>query len=371
MRSGFGSLVLQLEVQLVEFYMNILDTRFLRRFKNPGYLIAARHVLCLALIWAGLFSTWEASAGGTWTSLANQAPDNIDTMLLLTDGTVMAASGEPASGGIGNAWYLLTPDIHGSYLNGTWSTLAPMNDTRLYYSSQVLLDGRVFIAGGEYGSGTGSAEIFNPLNNNWTLLPDSGQQFVDSDSALLPSGNVLVAPVFPSVFGGTVIYNPTVNSWSSGGMLVRGEDQDEASWVKLADDSVLTIDPFGTNSERYVPSLSQWVNDGVLPVPIYDPTLGEMGPGFLLADGRAFFLGDTSDTVFYTPTGNTTPGTWTAGPVIPNGLGTPDAPGAIMPNGVVLCALTPAAQYNPPTYFYEFDPVADVFTQVSTPTGSP
>src|SRR5208337_1707318 len=89
-------------------------------------------------------------AAGNWTPLTNQAPDNIDNLLLLSDGTVMAASGEPGAGGIGNAWYRLTPDVNGSYLNGTWSTLAPMNYARLYYSSQVLRDGRVLVAGGEY-----------------------------------------------------------------------------------------------------------------------------------------------------------------------------------------------------------------------------
>ena len=219
--------------------------------------------LRLALIWSGLTIARQAAAAGTWAAVGNEATDIIDTILLLTDGTVLAASGSPANGNIGNAWYLLTPDKHGSYVNGTWSTLAPMHDTRLYYSSQVLLDGRVFIAGGEYGSGTGTAEIYDPLNNVWTELPDSGQQFVDSPSMLVPGGNVLICPVGPSVFGGTVVYNPTLNSWSSGGTLVRGFDEDEASLVKLPDDSVLVIDAFTTNSERYIPSLNQWVDDGI------------------------------------------------------------------------------------------------------------
>jgi len=51
--------------------------------------------------------------------------DNIEHLLLLSDGTVMAASGGPAGRGTGNAWYRLTPDANGSYLNGSWSTLGP------------------------------------------------------------------------------------------------------------------------------------------------------------------------------------------------------------------------------------------------------
>ena len=92
----------------------------------------------LAMLFLG-FAAVSQVAAGTWTPLGNRAPDNIDTMLLLTDGTVMALSGEPASGAIGNAVYKLTPDIHGSYVNGTWSTLASMHDTRLYFSSAVLV----------------------------------------------------------------------------------------------------------------------------------------------------------------------------------------------------------------------------------------
>ena len=73
---------------------------------------------------------------GTFTALTNLAPAGIGTMYLMTDGTVMA------QGGGGTSWYRLTPDVHGSYVNGTWTTLASMHDSRQYYSLQVLKDGR-------------------------------------------------------------------------------------------------------------------------------------------------------------------------------------------------------------------------------------
>ena len=244
--------------------------------------------------------------GGTWTPVANFAPSGVGTMLLLTDGTVLAQGGWGAASTI---WHRLTPDIHGSYVNGTWSTVAPMNYTRLYYSSAVLRDGRVLIAGAEYGTGTTNSEVYDPVNNIWTTVllppglitsnnnpdPTTGQNsagFLDSVSKILPNGNVLVAPVEPASYGGTVIFNPTLNSWSAGPTLFRGFYQDEASWVKLADDSILTVDPFGTNSERYIPSLNRWINDGELPVSLYDAhTALNEGAGFLLPDGKAFFLG--------------------------------------------------------------------------------
>jgi hypothetical protein len=301
--------------------------------------------------------------------LTNTAPDNIDLLLLLSDGTVMAASGEPGAGGIGNAWYKLTPDTYGSYLNGTWSTLAPMNYDRLYYSSQVLRDGRVLVAGGEYGTGTNSAEVYDPLANTWTITPPppAGQvRFHDSISETLPNGNVLVAPVTPAVYGGTDIYSVSSNAWFAGPILANNNYyQDEASWVKLPDQSILTIDPFGTNSERYIPSLNEWLPDANVPVEIYGGF--EMGAGFMLADGRAFFLGGTGNTAFYTPSGNTNTGVWQAGPVIPNGMAAADAPAAMMVNGKILCTLTPDS--GTPTSFYEYDPVANSFTSVTGPAG--
>ena len=289
-------------------------------------------------------------------------------MLLLSDGTVMAENNG------GNAWYRLKPDSHGSYVNGTWSSLASMHDTRLYFSSDVLRDGRVFVGGAEYGSGTNTAEVYDPLSNTWTLAPPPGQVLYDSISKILPNGNVLVSPVFPSTCGGTIIYNPTSNTWSPGGTLFRGCYQDEASWVKLPDDSILTIDPFATNSERYIPSLNHWVNDGIVPVSVYDSFGSEMGAGFLLPNGKAFFLGSTGHTALYTPTGTTSPGTWVAGPDIPNGQGTPDAAAAMMANGRILCAVSPVPtsgnHFPSPTSFYEYDPISNSFASVSAPTGS-
>lgn len=329
-------------------------------------------IRCFVLLSVALLPLWRAMPAyseGTWVPLTNQAPDDIDTMLLLTDGRVMAASGEPGAGGIGNAWYLLTPDANGSYINGTWSTLAPMNYTRLYYSSQVLRDGRVLVAGGEYGTGTNAAEVYDPLANTWTITPPPppGQvRFHDSISDTLPNGDVLVAPVTPAVYGGTDIYSVVSNLWFPGPILVNDYYEDEASWVKLPDGSILTIDPFGTDSERYIPSVDEWINDSTLPVPIYGDY--EMGPAFLLANSNAFFLGGTGNTAFYTPSGCTNPGVWTAGPVIPDSQVTADAPGAMMVNGDVLFTTTPSTN-DTPVSFYEFDPVANAIDQVDGPLG--
>ena len=322
----------------------------------------------LTLIACAALAPPRLEAGGKWTALVNPAPDAVDTMLLLSDGTVMAANAGDKN------WFRLLPDNQGGYIKGTWKTLEPMQDTRLYYSSAVLRDGRVFIAGGEYGSGKNTAEVYDPLKNQWTYTPYSWQSFSDSISKILPDGTVLVAPVGPVPSGTTIIYDPNSNSWHPGGKLFRGSYQDEASWVKLPDDSILTIDPFGTNSERYIPASNTWVNDSPVPVSLYDPYGGELGAAFLLADGRAFFLGSSGHTAFYTPSGTTAPGTWASGPDFPNGQGTPDAPAAMMVNGKILCVTSPAptsANHFPtPASFYEYDPSSNSFTSVSFPAST-
>ena len=121
---------------------------------------------------------------GTWTALAN-SPSYASGggMLLLSDGTVLAKSG--GGGGQGTIYNKLTPDASGSYINGTWSTIAPMHNDRLYYSTQLLKDGRVYVAGGEYGAGGSHGEVYDPLTNVWTLTPDPGQIIYDANSEIL------------------------------------------------------------------------------------------------------------------------------------------------------------------------------------------
>jgi hypothetical protein len=300
-------------------------------------------------------------------------------MLLLSDGTVMALTDAPPTGGssfssASNVWYRLTPDVHGSYTNGTWGIPSLMNDTRLYFASQVLTDGRVFVAGGEDGTGTATAEVFDPSSQVWTRVANQSgaTAFEDCQSEVLPDGTVLVAPNTPGTSGGTVIFNPTTNAMTAGPTLFRGYSQEEASWVKLADNSILTDDPDTTFSERFIPSQDKWVNDGVVPVALWDTDDGEIGAGVLLQNGNAFFLGSTGNTALYSPSGGTTPGTWSAGPTIPGGNGTPDDPAAVLVTGNVLCAVTSLPQsmgsYPNGTSFFEYNPTTNSFAPEGVPT---
>jgi len=311
---------------------------------------------------------------GVWTPVTALAPHaNHGVMLLLSDGTVMCHSNSGGSDGNGTLWDKLTPDINGSYINGTWSTTAPMNDTRLFFSSQVLKDGRVYVAGGEYGTGLQKAETYNPLTNTWTAAPSPGVNISDANSEILEDGRVMQALVISGAsLKSTDIYTPSTNTFVAGPTTLGIHN--ESVWIKLPDNSILFVDRLSTNAERYIPATNTWIPDATVPVNLYDPFGDETGAAVLLPDGRAFFIGAQGATAFYTPSGSTSFGTWTVGPTVPNANGAPDAPMAMMANGRVLCAVSPAPTssgtlFIPPTYFYEFDYITNTFTQIHAPGG--
>jgi hypothetical protein len=342
--------------------------------------------LLTLLVVAFALAPTQLRAVGFWTALNNAAPGGVNTMLLLPDGTVMAQNG-------GNTtWYRLTPDVAGSYANGSWTTRTAMNYSRLYYSSQVLQDGRVFFAGGEYGNGTTNAEVYTPSSDSWAIIPvpnglinknntvtvngNNTGGFIDSGSKMLADGTVLIFPVSPFNCGETVIFSPFSNTLFQGPNLFRGCNEDEASCVKLPDDSVLSLDNGTVHSSRYIPASNTIINDADSPVALFDPFGDELGPAFLLPNGKAIFFGSLNNTAIYTPSGSTSPGTWAAGANFPNNQGMPDAPGAMMVNGIILLATTPVPvstnHFPSPTSYYEYDysvGLGGTFTRINGPTG--
>jgi hypothetical protein len=157
-----------------------------------GFPLAAFLVFSLALPCRGF--------AASWTRLTNIAPAGAGVMLQLTDGTIMIQVDSSQN------WMRLTPDIHGSYINGGWTSnpINPMSLRRLYFASQVLQDGRVWVLGGEY---TGpfldpnidpSGEIWDPLTNSWSdtaPYPNQaggcGRRTVTSSAGITTGSNVI------------------------------------------------------------------------------------------------------------------------------------------------------------------------------------
>ena len=306
--------------------------------------------ICVALL---ILVSW-AGAQPTWTPLTHQPSFTASTALLLTDGTVMVQAQESS------AWWRLTPDKTGNYINGTWTQLAsmPSGYAPLYYASVVLPDGRVVVEGGEYNNGSSNAvdttlgAIYNPVSNSWiSLTPPSGVPSIgDASGVVLPNGTFMMGPCCGST--NQWLLNPLTLNWTFTGS-GKAEANSEENWALLPNGNVLTVDTHVTNSEIYNSSSGAWSSAGSTMVTL--PSNGgmaivpELGPALLRPDGTVFATGATSNTAIYNP--NT--GLWSAGPIFPNGVGVADGPAALLPNGNVLVDASPF--FNPPSQFFEFD----------------
>ena len=296
---------------------------------------------------------------GAWTALTNQPAFNASTMLLLTDGTVICQAEGAKS------WSRLTPDANGSYIHGSWTGIADMRNTREYFTSAVLADGRVLVAGGEYsdaGADTDKAEIYDPLADTWTSIGNPGWgEIGDAVSSVLADGRVLMGNLADAR---TALYDPATNVWTAtGNMAARSNEE---TWTLLPDGSVMTVSCANhPKAERYIPSTGRWISAGSTPVELVQSSSIEIGPAVLMPDGRVFCVGATGHTALYTPSGdNIGTGGWTTGPDFPMDssgrlLKAKDAPGCLLPNGRVLCVAGPAADgandWPSPTMFFEFD----------------
>jgi hypothetical protein len=307
---------------------------------------------------------------GTWQPLTNQPSFQACTMLLLTDGSVFC-----------NAYYTsadcwrLRPDEFGSYINGGWNKLAPMDGARLFFASAVLADGRVLVSGGEYFNGvkseTTDTQVYDPMLNHWnSVAPPTGWDRVgDAPCCVLNDGRVIIGS---NDTRKTAIFDPTTNSFTAGPDKLDTTSEEE-TWTLLKDGTVLVVEcDDHPKAEKYDPVSNAWVSAGTLPVDLVQPGNDEIGPAVLLPDGRAFCTGATGATALYTPGAMPTdPGTWSAGPNFPddgtgNSLQAKDAPACLLPNGRVLCAVGPASSggYGSPTSFVEYDPLANQFLAV-------
>ena len=325
---------------------------------------------------------------GTWADLTKQPGASVDTMLLLTDGTVIAhVSNSPK-------WRQLTPDGKGSYTTGIWSDLTPMPPNNavpastggptygpLFFASAVLGDGTVLVAGGEYNTGVqpgadvAAATRFDPVTSTWTNVttPAGWTNVGDAPLCVLADGRALIGNINTSQ---TAFFDPVTGTFSAGPN--KSDRCAEESFVLLPDGTVLVVDCTAIpNAEKYLPSSNEWVSAGTTPstLPQACPNIvAEIGPTVVLPDGNALAIGATGDTAIYVPPANPSdPGTWQPGPTITDGSGNTlhpiDAPAVLLPNGRVLLAASPAPPCNfpGPTSFFEYDPAANSLTAVSPP----
>jgi len=295
----------------------------------------------------------------TVKNLKNPAPDGVIVPYLLTDGRVLG------QGGNGNDFWTLTPDINGSYLNGTWKQVAslPSGYDPYAQAAAVLADGRVLQIGGEYNFGnfdlTNLCAVYDPAANTWAKLaaPDGWDYIGDSPSTVLPDGTFLLGQKITKKMA---LLDPKTLTWTAMGSKGKADFNAEEGWTLMPDGTVLTYDvKKAPNAEKYLPNKQKWVNASNTIVDLHQPyegggcldyggpklycPPGEVGPGILRPDGTVFATGavptgsNTAHTAVYHPGKNPAdPGSWTVGPDFPSGDAAGDDFAALLTNGRVL-----------------------------------
>lgn len=293
---------------------------------------------------------------GTWTAGA----PSTGLSLLLTDGSVFQQTTFSSS-----AWQRFYPNSSGHYDWAHPTAAASMHDTRGFFASVVTRDGRVFVAGGEYGTGHHTCEIYDPTTNVWTTIVNTyNAAFYDCTAVNLPDGRILTLP--NGVTHG-YLYNPSTDAWAQ--TSENAFPFNETGVAELPGGTFLAVSQSSYPSvAKYLPASDQWIAAASAPTGANAFDTGGEGTKVLLYDGRVLAVGQTGKCAFYTPGALATdPGTWTPGPTLPDNSKIQDASSAVLPNGHVLL-FADQGGHTGPTRVYDYDPVANAMVEV-TPAG--
>ncbi len=360
----------------------------------------------IGIAFSALFGS-ATIANAQWTALTNAPPAFLDTCVQLTNGQVMCHQYSS------NAWHLLTPDINGSYVNGTWSATATMpngTDTStlnggcapcvyapLYFLSSVMADGQVVVVGGEYNTnGQTWSDIgfmYDPVTDTWSSqlsVPWGAGTIGDAQGIVLDDGTLLLARSIGSTAVAT--FNQATLTFTATSPTGKADSNNEENWNILPDGTVLTVDArIQSQSEIYDPVTNNWTSQA-MPVNLADTGTNtnsrEIGPGVLRPDGTLIYFGSTSlgQNALY----DTNNGTWSNTTAMDFPLvggqtysfAVADGPASLLPNGNVLVMASPVTNlncnsnpapcgvFNSPSNFFELDYATNTLSSVANTPNS-
>jgi len=254
----------------------------------------------------------------TWVVVPPLYPYGVwHTATLLKDGQVLVVGGTVASGyGSGTERVeIFDPKTM------TWREAAPLAYKRSSHTAQLLVDGRVLIAGGAGNNDVpegGDALLYDPRTNAWTTTGAMIQPPILPQSVRLLDGRVLVVGGFvageptPKMLANAEIYDPVLNTWRVAMPLSEARyafnlvlfPTGQALAISGARDwdSVWTERSFVSQIEIYDPANDRWYNGGYLLRP------GAFAAAAFLPDGRLWVTGGQSLTVYW-------PYSWLVGPL--------------------------------------------------------
>jgi N-acetylneuraminic acid mutarotase len=230
-------------------------------------------------------------ASNTWSSAGSMAtPRQRHTATLLSNGKVLVAGGAADEN---NSIPLSSSELYDPVSN-TWSSAASLATARDSHTATVLANGKVLVAGGEYGNPSvvlSSAELYDPTSNTWSAAASMASARVDHTATLLTSGKVLVTGGSNrslGVLSSAELYDPVTNAWSVAGPMAVQRQTPTATL--LLDGKVLVA---GGNSgssilssaELYDPASNTWFPASSM------PTARNYQTATLLGDGQVLVVG--------------------------------------------------------------------------------
>ena len=234
----------------------------------------------------------------------------------------------------------------------SFSSAGSPTTLRASHTATLLPNGKVLVAGGNYGStNLSSAEFYNPVSNTWSAAGSLATGRYNHTATLLPSGKILVVGGFGNsgCLASAELYDPVSNTWSAAGSLATARYQHTATL--LSSGKVLVAGGCASSgglasAQLYDPVSNTWSAAGSLANARYQHTATLLPSGKVLVAGGS---GIQSSVELYDPASNT----WSAAVRLVTGRVTHTA--TLLPSGKVLVAggqgfsgyLTSAELYDP------------------------
>ena len=326
---------------------------------NRLTLALAAVVLCAAL-------RQEANAGAFhWTGAMTTARYNL-MPVLLPNGQVLVEGSVGGSGSSSAELYNPT--------TGTWSLTSPMNAHRFVHTATLLPNGQVLVAGGWSGSGyLSSAELYNPATGTWTATNAMTTPRTGHTATLLPNGKVLVAGgTGPALVDGVYalksaeLYDPATGKWTPTGEMANKHYMHTATL--LPNGMVLVAGGENgsalSSAELYNPATGTWTPTGAMTIArdYHTATLLPNGQ-VLVAGGHTGYVaaGDRFSSLSSAELYNPATGTWTATTAM--GTARTQHTATLLPNGAVLVASgQTGTNYTPIASAELYNPATETWT---------
>ena len=185
-----------------------------------------------------------------------------------------------------------------------WETTGKMTAARSRHTANLLLNGKVLVAGG--APGLDSCELYDEATGTWTATGKMNDRRYNHSATLLKSGHVLVAGgrTVTALLGTAELYDPSTGKWAAQGSLLQARSHHTAT--RLVSGAVLVAG--GTScatscptalAELFDEQTGKWVSTGSLKVSRRGHTASIDGVGRVVVVGGSTPGGDSKSVERY------------------------------------------------------------------------